>query len=140
VTLRTRARALALLFGRPGLAVTGERADELSGRAGQGRSVHRASASEPELALSRLVQDVERARFTRWTEDRATDVGGRDAAAVRADVELVGEALRAGAGTRRRRWALVLPASLWRNGAWRETVSGAPLEAVPADGAVDRPS
>ncbi len=108
VTLRTRARSLATCFGRTGATPSGD----LQLRRGL-RGAH--TNPEADAALQRLVHDVEEARYSR---ERGRD-GGRDRHDVSADVETCAEALEAGVTSRRRRHARWLPASLWRNGAWR---------------------
>ena len=124
VTLRTRARSLALAFGRPG-------ADE---REGYVRGGVRGPGASPEAAaaLERLVNDVELARFARAT-------AGRGAGEIEADVEMCGVALRAGSRKKRRRISTWMPASLLRNNTWRSLgrgrESGGP---VTESGLVDR--
>ena len=107
VTLRTRARDLSGAFGRAGEPL----------RVGHVRGGVRGAGANPDAAaaLDRLVVDVERTRYARGESARR----GRDASAVRADVETCGEALRAGTVKKWRRLATWLPASLWRGGSRR---------------------
>jgi transglutaminase-like putative cysteine protease len=104
VTLRTGARTLASTFGR-----TDEAQSE-----GRVRGGDRGAEANPRAAaaLGRLVVDVERARYARDT----SGVRGRPLSAVREDVEICADALRAGTVKKWRRAATWLPASLWRNG------------------------
>jgi transglutaminase-like putative cysteine protease len=127
VTLRTRARGVATAFGR-----TGEEQREGFVRGG----VRGADANpEAAAALDRLVTDVERARYSRGTDNER----GRTLEAVRADVETCAEALKAGTVKKWRRAAAWLPASLVRNGAWRSVLPGnAPKEVALPEGGVDR--
>jgi transglutaminase-like putative cysteine protease len=110
VTLRTRARAVAQEFGRPGSA----------DYATHDRSRSRGPSAVPEAAaaLDRVVGDVERARYA------APAAAGRGRArdAVAADVAVCSEAVRDGASRRARRRARWLPLSLVRNGWWRRAV------------------
>ncbi len=110
VTLRTRAAGVAAEFGR----TSGPLRDGFvrGGTRGAGASL------EGTAALGRLVVDVEQARYAR----EVTGERGRPVAAVRADVETCAQALAAGVMKKRRRAAVLLPASLWRNGAWRRAL------------------
>lgn len=110
VTLRTRAHGVATAFGR----TSGPQRD------GFVRGGLRGAEANPEAtaALGRLVVDVERARYARDLSGRR----GRPVADVRADVQTCADALAAGVMRKRRRAALLLPASLWRNGAWRSAL------------------
>jgi hypothetical protein len=111
VTLRRRADSLTSAFGRVA-GTTGGGRDDLHLRRGL-RGAH----TNPEAveSLSRLVHDVELARYSRH---RGED-SGRGRAEIEADVAACTDALRAGSTSKRRRSARWLPASLVRNGAWR---------------------
>lgn len=125
VTFRTRARSLAAAFGTPGT----DQADSYA-------PVVKGPEADPDAArsLERLVRDVELARYSRGAGDTL-----RPAAAVRADVERCEAALRAGTSKKRRRAATWLPASLLRNGAWRDALAARGQRVVPlADPGVDR--
>ena len=125
VTLRTRAAALATSFGEPEPAVRG---------AGRVPTRHRGEAANPQAtrALSRLVDDVERARFARAAGKART----RDRVEVERDVATCREALRLGASRGARRISTWAPASLLVNlAAW----SGArAARAQVAEPSVDR--
>ncbi|HLN78250.1 MAG TPA: DUF3488 and transglutaminase-like domain-containing protein [Nocardioidaceae bacterium] len=124
VTLRTRARSLALAFGRPGAA---EREGYVRGGV-RGPGANPVAAS----ALERLVNDVELARFARG-------VSGRGAREIEADVETCAIAMRAGSTKKRRRLAIWLPASLVRNSTLRLLRRGRPVSGVAlVDSGVDR--
>jgi hypothetical protein len=112
VTLRTRARAIAGSFSRPGI-------EDLEGFV---RGGVRGPQANPDAAraLERVVRDVELARYSRASSVMA----GRPAEAVLSDVDVCAEALHAGATKKRRRLATWLPASLVRNGVWRTLWTG----------------
>ena len=119
VTLRSQARRLVRSFARPDAEE-----DEYT------RLPHRGPAANPEAtaALDRLVRQVERARYATGTSRPSATAGQ-----VRRDTEACTEALRAGAGRRRRTRATWLPASLWRTGPSTERGSTtAPLPGEPA--------
>jgi hypothetical protein len=120
VTLRTRARALASAFG----PTSEERVRGVRGAEG---TPHAAAA------LDRLVLDVERARYAR---DGSAD-RGRSTSAVRQDVEVCADALRAGTTKKSRRAATWLPASLVRNGGLRSLLAQRPQKAT-AEAGMDR--
>ena len=97
LTLRASGTELVRSFGRPGDD------DALA------RAAHRGPDADPEAtaALGRLISLVERARYA-----RTLDPGSVSAEQVHTDVAACVQALRAGAGRRRRLVATWLPASL----------------------------
>ncbi|HYO41098.1 MAG TPA: DUF3488 and transglutaminase-like domain-containing protein [Nocardioidaceae bacterium] len=98
VTLRTSAARLQSSFGHP------DHPDDALGRGSQ-----RGAVANPEAAaaLHRLVGLLERSRYARHLPDE--EAGAQQ---VRADADLCREAMRAGAGRRRRVRATWLPVSL----------------------------
>ncbi len=98
VTLRTAAARLQSCFGHP------DSPDDALGRGS-----HRGAVAHPEAAaaLHRLVGLLERSRYARHLPDEAAG-----AEQVRADTELCVQAMRAGAGRKRRVRATWLPVSL----------------------------
>lgn len=134
-TLRTRAGRLVGEFAAPG-AGDFESYD---------RSASRGPAAAPEAAaaLTRIVADVERARFARGPGREQ----GRSREAVEGDVARCTDALLEGTGRRRRRRARWLPRSLAANGWWhrrrddRERNHAATVGVLTASDAVgDRPA
>ena len=99
VTVRSRARELVRSFGRPG----GDE-DALARVSPRGHGVN----PDAELALTRIVSLLERARYS-----RSLSAGSVEATEVHADLDRCIEALEAGAGKRRRARATWWPASLW---------------------------
>ena len=126
-TVRNRARALVRSFAHPGVEE-----DALARAAARGQGAY----PEADAALTRLVELVERARYSRSVPPSAAVVQQ-----VEGDLDLCVAALRAGASRAQRTRARWLPASLWSrwSAAWAaggRTDTGSLLDEPGVDHAI----